>query len=107
MSPSGGANKAKDPAYMLKIRQKEIANARKQIEYNNVQIDKLRKILEKLGISPNAEPGTTETVPTAWEERYKNELEKKANLERKIYQLEKDNITQSHNVDKNPNTEEQ
>ena len=107
MSPTAGALKAKDPAYMLKIRQKEIANARKQIEYNNIQIQKLRAILEKLGISPNAEAGSTETVPTAWEERYKQELEKKEDLERKIHQLEKDNITQSHNVDKAPNTEEQ
>jgi hypothetical protein len=64
----------RDPAYMLEVRQKEIVNAKKQVEINSIQINKLKKILERLGINPMASPGTTETVPTEWEEKYKLEL---------------------------------
>ena len=91
---------------MLNIRQKEIANAKKQIDYNKVQISKLSTILEKLGINPTASPGTTETVPSQWEQKYKEELQKKADLEKAIHQLEKQNKNQGNAVDRVPNTEE-
>lgn len=56
-----------------------------------MQIEKYTNILLKLGIGGKRSEGSgaVETVPTEWEDRYKQELYKKEDLERDIHQLDK------------------
>ena len=67
----------------------------------------MKKILEKLGINPLATPGTVETVPSDWAEKFKMEEQKKQDLEKAIHMLERQNRNKGLSVDRAPNTEEQ
>ena len=66
-------------------REKEIQNAKKQIEMNEVQIAKLNEKLNK--VQQLAEKNGTSTID--WEARYREQRELQTKLESEIKKLEK------------------
>ena len=73
---------------MLRIREKEIANSKKQIETNKNVIEKLKAKLKV--VQPH---GTVDEDgnPVSWETKYQMQLDLRAKLEKSIKQLEKQN----------------
>ena len=69
---------------MLRIRNKEIENSKKQVEANNNAIIKMRDRLKALG-------GYDEKGEPNWEKKYLEQVELKKSLEHQIKALEKQN----------------
>lgn len=89
---------------MLRIREKEILNSKKQIETNKNVIDRLK---QKLSVVQ--QKGTTDEDgnPISWETKYQQQLELRTNLEKTIKQLEKQNSAQGNAIEKATNSEDQ
>ena len=77
-----------DPDHMLRIREKEIKNSKKQIETNKNVIGKLKAKLEGLGPTGIKD---ADGNPISWDTKYQMQLELKTKLEKSIKQLEKQN----------------
>ena len=92
-----------DPEHMLRIREKEITNSKKQIETNKNAIGKLKQKLQVLGPTGiRDEDGN----PMSWESKYQQQLDLKAKLEKSIKQLEKQNSVQGNAIEKATNSED-
>ena len=93
-----------DADHMLRIREKEIANSKKQIETNKNIIEKLKAKLKV--VQPH---GTVDEDgnPVSWETKYQMQLDLRAKLERSIKQLEKQNNAQGNAIEKATNSEDQ
>ena len=89
---------------MLRIRQKEIENSKKQIEVNKNVIEKLKEKLKGFGPTGG---GAEEAQAISWESKYQAQLDLKARLEKSIKQLEKQNSLQGNQIEKAQNSEEQ
>ena len=89
---------------MLRIREKEIENSKKQIEVNKKAISKLQEKLRVLGPQGTKDENG---VPISWETKYQAQLDLKARLERSIKQLEKQNNQQGNAIEKATNSEDQ
>lgn len=70
-----------DAEHMLRIREKEIQNSKKQIEVNKNVIAKLKEKLKTLGPTGASD---ADGKPISWESRYQMQLELKAKLEKSI-----------------------
>ena len=75
-----------DAEHMLRIREKEIQNSKKQIEVNKNTIEKLKAKL--LGMGPMSAVDDDGT-PISWETKYQMQVDLKLKLEKSIKQLEK------------------
>lgn len=82
---------------MLRVREKEIENSKKQIDLNNIQITKLREKLIKLGGTGGEGDDKT---PVDWEQKYKGQVQLRTRLEKAIKQLEKQNVYQGNVIEK-------
>ena len=84
-------------------REREIQNAKKQIEMNDLQIAKLNEKLTK--VQQQAEKNGTNTID--WEARYREQRELQAKLETDIKKLEKQNQAQGVQIQRATDTEDQ
>jgi len=86
---------------MLRIREKEIENSKKQIETNKNVIEKMKEKLKSLG----GPKGATDAAgnPISWETKYQEQLELKKTLQKSIKQLEKQNNFQGLAIEKATN----
>lgn len=90
-----GSQDAYDTDHVLRIREKEIQNSKKQMEHNKVVIDRLKKKLKALGQGEGGD-GDTRGDVVSWEEKYAKEVSNKKELERQIKELEKTNQKQGN-----------
>lgn len=88
---------------LIMAREKEIQNAKKQIDMNDVQIAKLNEKLSKVQLM--AEKSGTATID--WETRYREQRELQTKLEAEIKRLEKQNQTQGVQIQRATDTEDQ
>ena len=101
---SKSSNLTFDADHMLRIREKEIENSKKQIAVNKAAVDKLKDKLRSLG--PKG-ANDVNGEPISWETKYQMQLELKTRLEKNIKQLEKQNSLQGNAIEKATNSEDQ